>query len=209
MKTPVLTVKAVQINMPAVPDEQRGSRVYSEDLTHGAYAQKVGEKVQVIVDGKTFGPYDQATNVRLSPTGGRFGFAAVAGGKTLVIIDGVQVDAVAGPDWIRSVDVEFSRDGKHVAYVVGQRGEQWVVADGKKHATYGQIMRGMTRRAMRGRTAFSHSAPTGHVSRTSPAGSESSPSSSSSTEKWSSLLAAPTSILRAWCSVPTGSGSPT
>lgn len=81
----------------------------------------------------------------VSPDGGHYAAFAMHGSRELIVIDGVE-----GPEFDHAghaytygqIDVVFTKDGKHSAYI-GQRGDSLIaVVDGKPRATIEQLKKG-------------------------------------------------------------------
>ncbi len=100
-------------------------------------------KVSEVVLGPS--PTKAAGKYVVSPDGGHYAAFAMHGSRELIIIDGVE-----GPEFdhaghaytVGAIDVVFTKDGKHSAYV-GQSGDSLiVVVDGKQRATVQQLPKG-------------------------------------------------------------------
>jgi len=105
----------------------------------GALKAKISEVVLGPAPSKAGGKYV------VSPDGGHYAAFAMHGSRELIIIDGVE-----GPEFdhaghaytVGAIDVVFTKDGKHSAYV-GQSGDSlMVVMDGKQRATVEQLPKG-------------------------------------------------------------------
>jgi hypothetical protein len=107
--------------------------------TGGALKAKVSEILLGPSPSKVGGKYV------VSPDGGHYAAFAMHGSRELIVIDGVE-----GPEFdhaghaytVGGIDVVFTKDGKHSAYI-GQSGDSLVaVVDGKPRATIEQIQKG-------------------------------------------------------------------
>ncbi len=100
-------------------------------------------KISEVVLGPS--PTKAAGKYVVSPDGGHYAAFAMHGSRELIILDGVE-----GPEFdhaghaytVGAIDVVFTKDGKHSAYV-GQSGDSLIaVVDGKPRATIEQISKG-------------------------------------------------------------------
>ena len=107
--------------------------------TGGALKAKVSEVLLGPSPSKAGGKYV------VSPDGGHYAAFAMHGSRELIVLDGVE-----GPEFdhaghaytVGGIDVVFTKDGKHSAYI-GQSGDSLVaVVDGKPRATIEQIQKG-------------------------------------------------------------------
>jgi hypothetical protein len=81
----------------------------------------------------------------VSPDGGHYAAFAMHGSRELIIIDGVdgpEFDHAGHAENFGAIDVVFTKDGKHSAYI-GQSGDSLIaVVDGKPRATVQQLVKG-------------------------------------------------------------------
>jgi hypothetical protein len=132
------------------PFDYVGVPVLSADGAHFAYAGRRDGRDTLLVDGHPAGSYDYVSEVALSPDGSRAAVVAGVGkapgwrmehllfglGPTVAHLEPdagkhrVVVDGVAGPECDWAHDLEFSADGRHLAFVASSGGEQFVVVDG-------------------------------------------------------------------------------
>ncbi len=110
----------------AHPVVASNSSAVGEPVTGGALTAKIQETL--------LGPSKQSGLFVVSPDGGHYAVSSMHGSRELVIVDGVdgpEFDHAAHAWGGAAIDVVFSSDGKHSAYV-GQRGDDLVeVRDGK------------------------------------------------------------------------------
>ena len=99
----------------------------------------------------------------VSPDGGHYAAFAMHGSRELIIIDGVE-----GPEFdhaghaytVGAIDVVFTKDGKHSAYV-GQSGDSLIaVVDGKPRATVEQLPKGAGMGGLQGMSTTLNYPPT-------------------------------------------------
>lgn len=111
--------------------------IFNPDFSRTACIYKEGDKKFVIVDGKSSKQYDNITELKFSPNGQSFAYAAwnISGsGRTMhVVLDGQEQKKY---EWVK--DITFSPNSERIAYLAGIKGknEQCIVVDdneGKKY----------------------------------------------------------------------------
>ena len=116
------------------PYDDAGFLKWSADSGQYAYHALTG-RAHVIVVGKTPGkPAVGVTEIVASPTGRRFGYAAMrSDGKWVVVVDGVESEAF---DSVREGSPVFSPDAQHVAFAAERDGKWHLVVDGTPSRAY-------------------------------------------------------------------------
>lgn len=116
----------------------------SADGKHLAYgchrtAEGQPEQVDVIVDGRRFGPYTNAWGMAFSPDGTRFAFGADDGSAErpwFYVVDGQP----HGMKFDRVFPPRFSPDGRHVAWVAERKNRLVLFLDGDGYASSDDLL---------------------------------------------------------------------
>ncbi len=107
------------------------SSIFNPELSHTACIHKEGDKKYVVVDGEQGEKYDEITDLKFSPDGKRYAYAAWTDAGSdrymCVVLDGKEQKNYR---WI--MNITFSPDSKRLAYIAGLKGgwSQCVVVDG-------------------------------------------------------------------------------
>lgn len=105
------------------------SVAFSSNLDHYAYVVSEGNKNIAVVDGKVItGDFESVREIALSPDGKRY--LAVARnnlGREYVVSDGVKL----GKEYGRITQLNFSPNGKSIAYSAEDNGQSFVVLDSR------------------------------------------------------------------------------
>jgi WD40 repeat protein len=115
------------------------SAVFSPDLSRIACIYKEGDKKYVVVDGKQGKQYDNITELKFSPNGKRFAYAAWSGGIQTIGTMFAVIDGKEQKNYRWVMDITFSPDGERVAYSAGIKEEVWehcIVVDGIEGKKY-------------------------------------------------------------------------
>jgi WD40 repeat protein len=112
------------------------SAVFSPDFGRIACIYKEGDKKYVVVDGKQGKQYDDITELKFSPNGKRFVYAACSDSDRTMhaVVDGQEQKNYR---WV--MNITFSPNSERVAYSAGPKGEQYehcIVVDGVEGKQY-------------------------------------------------------------------------
>jgi len=130
-------------NTPGMPSPTSANSASVSNTIAGGSGGTLNAKISEVVLGPS--PTKAGGKYVVSPDGGHYAAFAMHGSRELIVIDGVE-----GPEFdhaghaytFGAIDVVFTRDGKHSAYV-GQSGDSLVaVVDGKPRATIQQLTKG-------------------------------------------------------------------
>ena len=147
------------------PFDYVGMPVLSADGKHFAYAGRRNGRDTLLVDGHPVGKYDYVTQVALSADGSRVAVVAGVGkapewhlkGQLFGLLPGVPaldkdvgkhrvvLDGVKSPEYDWANPLQFSADGRRLAYTASSGGEQFVVVDGVEQPRHRAIGEGSFR----------------------------------------------------------------
>lgn len=136
------------------PPWEASTAVSTPDARRLTYVARVGDRHAVVVDGTAGKPYDEILSkpvllpyrlpvigarvvkpsLLFSPDGNRLTYAARAGNKWMIVVDGAEgkpYDQVALP--------AFSPDGQRLAYVARIQGRWVMVVDGREERAYENV----------------------------------------------------------------------
>lgn len=131
LPTPALTLKITSLYAAAQGHpEYPAYLVISPDGRH--FAAKYG--AAIVIDGKEIANYDLMRQPLFSPDSKHCAFAAVAGQKCYIIMDGVEKPLEGPADML-----SFSPDSKRLAHVMRVNGKYHFVLDGQKGPPYDDV----------------------------------------------------------------------
>jgi Tol biopolymer transport system component len=131
LPAPVLTLKITSLYAaPQGHPEYPAYLVISPDGRH--FAAKYG--AAIVIDGKEIANYDLMRQPVFSPDSKHCAFAAVAGQKCYIIMDGVEKPLEGPADML-----SFSPDSKRLACVMRLNGKYHFVLDGRKGPPYDDV----------------------------------------------------------------------
>lgn len=110
------------------------SVLINTDGTHSLYTSTpvVNKGEYVVVDGVQSDVYDSVrSKLSFGQNGKRYAYTAIKDGKIFPVIDG-QVEQLYNKDNVKNIDVQFSPDNRHYAYIVSSKdGNAGIVLNGK------------------------------------------------------------------------------
>ena len=110
------------------------SVLINTDGTHSLYTSTpiINKGEYVVVDGVQSDVYDSVrSRLSFSQNGKRYAYTAIKDGKIFPVIDG-QVEQLYNKGNVESIDVQFSPDNRHYAYIVSSKdGNAGIVLNGK------------------------------------------------------------------------------
>jgi hypothetical protein len=119
---------AMNVDGRAFPGGQAvGQFLFSPDSKHFAYIVWGKDGVTLILDGQKHGTYEYVAELQFGPCSQHTCFAAIKGGKRLVMLDDKE-----GPVFGYGSDispVSFSPDGRRIMYVVWENDKNFIVVD--------------------------------------------------------------------------------